>query len=160
MIHTIEKIIEYISMVTLLIMVVIVFSQVLTRYIFNFTPRWSEETAVILMIWFGFISVAMGVKKGTHLSISFLVNLFPITIRKYFFILDELMILIFGYFITVNGADLSINTLASILPGTELPATVEYMPLPISGVMIMIYSILRIIDLITNKNIAFGGENP
>lgn len=150
--NTIDTIIEYICMGTLAILVCIVFYQVFTRYILHFTPRWSEETCVILMIWLGFISLAIGVKKGTHLSISALVNLFPKPMQKIVFYIDEIAVLIFGVMLVIYGQQLSAFTMSSTLPATQLPSGVLYACLPVSGVLIIAYTIMIISNLILEKN--------
>ena len=149
--NKIDDIIEYLCMGTLVILVCIVFMQVFTRYVLKFTPLWSEETSVILLIWLGFVTMAIGVKKGMHLSISALVNLFPKPLQKIIFYFDELAVMIFGVILFIYGKDLAEQTMSSTLPATQLPEGVLYSILPISGFLIIIYTIMRILDLILNK---------
>jgi TRAP-type transport system small permease protein len=150
--NTIDTIIEYICMCTLAVLVCIVFYQVFTRYILHFTPRWSEETCVLLMIWLGFVTLAIGVKKGIHISISALVNLFPKPMQRVIFFLDELVVMLFGVMLVIYGQQLSAFTMSSTLPATQLPSGVEYACLPVSGVLIIAYTIMRISNLIIEKN--------
>lgn len=149
--NKIDDIIEYLCMGTLVILVCIVFMQVFTRYVLKFTPLWSEETSVILLIWLGFVTMAIGVKKGMHLSISALVNLFPKPLQKIIFYFDELAVMIFGVILFIYGKDLAEQTMSSTLPAMQLPEGVLYSILPISGFLIIIYTIMRILDLILNK---------
>lgn len=149
--NKIDNVIEYLCMATLVILVCIVFTQVFTRYVLGFTPRWSEETAVILMIWLGFITTAIGVKKASHLSISAVVDLLPKPVQKVVFCFDELAVMTYGIILFVYGKDLTIHTMTSTLPATQLPAGVLYAVLPVAGVMIIIYTIVRIFDLVLNK---------
>ena len=149
--NKIDDIIEYLCMGTLVILVCIVFMQVFTRYVLKFTPLWSEETSVILLIWLGFITMAIGVKKGMHLSISAVVNLLPKSFQKVIFYFDELAVMLFGVILFIYGKDLAEQTMSSTLPATQLPEGVLYSILPISGFLIIIYTIVRIIDLILNK---------
>lgn len=149
--NKIDNIIEYLCMATLVILVCIVFYQVFTRYVLGFTPRWSEETAVILMIWLGFITMAIGVKKASHLSISAVVDLLPKPAQKVIFYFDELAVMAFGIILFVFGKDLSAQTMSSTLPATQLSSGVLYAVLPVSGAMIIIYTIVRILDLILDK---------
>lgn len=147
-----ESFIEYLSMGALIGMVLLIFTQVFTRYVLHFVLRWSEESAIILMIWLGFISVAIGVKRGTHLTISAIVNLFPKPVQQVINIMDELAVLIFGVAVTIYGRELSAFTMSSTMPATQLPSGVVYAILPVSGVMIICYTILRILDQIFSKN--------
>lgn len=149
--NKIDNLIEYLCMATLVILVCIVFTQVFTRYVLGFTPRWSEETAVILMIWLGFITTAIGVKKASHLSISAVVDLLPKPAKKVIFYFDELAVMFYGIILFIYGKDLTINTMDSTLPATQLPAGVLYAVLPVAGVMIIIYTIVRIFDLALDK---------
>lgn len=149
--NKVDNVIEYICMVTLVILVCIVFFQVFTRYILGFTPRWSEETAVILMIWLGFITTAIGVKRGTHLSISAVVDLFPKSVQNIISYIDELAVMFFGIILLIYGRDLTIHTMTSTLPATQLPAGVLYAALPVAGFMIIIYTIARILEKLTQK---------
>lgn len=149
--NKIDNVIEYLCMATLVILVCIVFTQVFTRYVLGFTPRWSEETAVILMIWLGFITTAIGVKKASHLSISAVVDLLPKSVQKIVFCFDELAVMAYGIILFIYGKDLTIHTMSSTLPATQLPAGVLYAVLPVAGVMIIIYTIVRIFDLVLNK---------
>jgi len=147
----IDNVIEYLCMITLVVLVCIVFTQVFTRYVLGFTPRWSEETAVILMIWLGFVTMAIGVKKASHLSISAIVDLLPKSAQKVVFYFDELAVMAFGIILFVYGKDLSSQTMNSTLPATQLPTGFLYLVLPVSGVMIIFYTIIRILDLILDK---------
>lgn len=149
--NKIDDIIEYLCMGTLVILVCIVFMQVFTRYVLKFTPLWSEETSVILLIWLGFVTMAIGVKKGMHLSISAVVNLFPKPLQKIIFYFDELAVMLFGVILFIYGKDLAEQTMSSTLPATQLPEGVLYSILPVSGFLIIIYTIMRIFDLILNK---------
>jgi len=149
--NKIDNIIEYLCMGTLVALVCIVFMQVFTRYFLKFTPRWSEETSVILLIWLGFITMAIGVKKGMHLSISAIVDLLPKPVQKIIYYFDELAVMVFGIVLFIYGKDLSAATMSSTMPATQLPSGVLYAVLPVSGVMIIIYTIVRITDLILDK---------
>ena len=148
----IESFLEHVCMFTLVVMVVLIFVQVFCRYILKFTPRWSEETAVILMIWVAFIGMALGVKRGIHLTITFFVELFPKLLKKIILIADELCVMVFGIVIIIYGIDLVYNTMDSTLAATQLPSSVIYAVLPVAGVLIVIYTFARAINLILNKN--------
>jgi len=147
----IDTIIEYICSGILVVIVCLVFSQVFCRYVLRFTPSWSEETSTILMIWMGFIACAIGVKKGTHLTISAVVDLFPKKVQKIFYYFDEIAVLIFGLIMVRYGGELSNHTMMSIMPATQIKTGVLYMCIPIAGVMISLYSIERIINLAVNR---------
>jgi hypothetical protein len=47
------------SVVAMSVMLVIIFAQVVTRYLFNYTPEWSEELARFLFVWVVFLGSAL-----------------------------------------------------------------------------------------------------
>lgn len=151
LLNGIDVIIEYICCGILVFLICLVFSQVFCRYVLRFTPSWSEETSVILMIWMGFIACAIGVKKGIHLTITAFVGLFPKKVQKVIFYLDEIAVLIFGLIMVRYGAELSSHTMMSIMPATQIKTGFLYMCIPIAGVMIVVYCIVRIINLALNR---------
>ena len=154
--NIVEAVIEYICMGTLGIMVVIVFSQVVCRYVFKFTPRWSEETSIICMIWISMLGLALGVRRNIHLAITEVVNLFPKTLRRFIYCFDEVAMIVFGVTITIYGAELSSVTMSSTLPATQLPSGVLYAILPIMGVLVTIFSVINLFNVIFNKNTSLG----
>lgn len=66
-----NKLVEYLGMMLLLIMTVIVSWVVFSRFVLNKTPAWGEEGALLCMVWFGFLCMALGVRDNRHISIEF-----------------------------------------------------------------------------------------
>ena len=133
----VEKTLEFLSMGMLLAMVVIICYQVVMRFVFNDSPSWTEEIAILLMIWFGILSIPIGVKLHLHIGIEYLFNLFPPTGRYVVSRLIYLLIAGFGLVMIVYGLELVEFTSMSTLPATKLPSAVEYAVIPISGVLLI-----------------------
>lgn len=143
-IQNIEKILEVLTMILLTSMVLIIGFQIFNRYLLGTTPKWSEALSLLFMIWFSFIGMALGVEKGIHLSIEYFVDKLNKRNKKIIYIINDVLIAIFGIVITINGWDLSVMASKSIMPSLGLPRTYMYIIMPICGVMITIYSILNI----------------
>lgn len=135
--HSIERLLEYLAMAMLLAMVVIICYQVVLRYVFNRSPSWSEEIAILLMIWFGMLSIPIGVRLNIHIGIEFIYNMFPQ--RMQWMISRFIFLLIggFGVVMLFSGAELVEFMMMSTLPATKLPSAVEYIVIPISGLMLI-----------------------
>ena len=52
----------------------IVFFGVLRRYILNAPLVWGYELSILLFMWVGFLSMAMGYQKNRHRSITFIID--------------------------------------------------------------------------------------
>ena len=61
------------SKLVLLVIVVVVSVQVFCRF-FKHSIMWSEEVALLLMVWTAFIAMAIGVEKDLQSSITIVVN--------------------------------------------------------------------------------------
>ncbi|SNR96721.1 TRAP-type C4-dicarboxylate transport system, small permease component [Anaerovirgula multivorans] len=142
-----SNLLEYIGMIFLVAMTLIVSYQVFSRQILNTSPRWAEEVSLILMIWFGFIGIALGVRKGIHLSIEYFVSLLPPSLQKIIIKLDQVLVCGFGLFCAVYGAKLVKATGGSTLPATQWPASTSYLMVPVCGVMIICYSLAQIFGI-------------
>ena len=68
----VNKFIELFSMSLLVLMTVIVTITVFTRYFLHMTPGWSDESALLCMVWFGFLSMAIGTRDHLHIRITIL----------------------------------------------------------------------------------------
>ena len=135
------------SQIVLVIIVVVVSAQVISRKFLGTSIRWSEEVALFFMIWMAFISMAVGVQKGLHIAVGFFFNHFPPMLAKIITKIDYLIILSFGAFMVYYGALLVQSTMSSTLPATQWPAGVEYLMIPVSGVFIVYFSLISLFGL-------------
>ena len=55
---------------------------VIGRYVpFIRNPRWTQELAILCMVWLCFVSSGYAIKNGLHVRMTILVNLFPAKVR-------------------------------------------------------------------------------
>jgi len=133
----IEKTLEFLSMGMLMAMVAIICYQVVMRFVFNDSPSWTEEVAILLMIWFGILSIPIGVKLHLHIGIEYLFNKFTPMGQYVISRLIYLLIAGFGLVMIVYGLELVNFMTMSTLPATKLPSAVEYAVIPASGVLLI-----------------------
>ncbi len=130
------------AMVLLVAMVIIVFTNVVLRYGFKSGIRWAEEMSLVIVIWFTFISMALGVKENLHINISLL----PRKLGYNFFVVLDLLkngLQVFlGSILVIYGWRLTVNGHKSRLPATHIPNSVNYLVLPIVGIFIILYAAL------------------
>lgn len=138
----------YLAIIQLLAMTIIVSLQVFCRYFLGFSLRWADEVALILVIWFSFISLAIGVKNRLHISIELFTMKLPEKILKnYIMRLTYLCTLIAGIVMIYYGILLVQNGMMSTLPGTGFTSSVEYIFVPVSGVLVVYDSIMDLLGL-------------
>lgn len=146
-----EKIISYIAMVFLVIMILIVTMTVFTRYFLNYTYRWSDEIALLMMIWFGFIGIALGVKSSIHLSIEYFMSLIPDRYQVWIYQIENILVGLFGWYMMRFGIQLYNSTRMTRLPATQWSRGLLFIMLPVSGGFVLVYSIAKMFNIIKRK---------
>lgn len=147
-----ERLISYLAMIFLVAMILIVSTTVFTRYLFNFTFRWTDEVALLMMIWFGFLGMALGVKNSVHLSIEYFMSLFPENYQKYIYKFEDILVGLFGGFMLKYGWDLYNATKATVLPATQWTRGLLFIMFPLSGILILIYSIAKFFGILSEEH--------
>ncbi|NCB00773.1 MAG: TRAP transporter small permease [Spirochaetia bacterium] len=143
-----KKILDYVfswalrlAMVLLVLMVLIVFSNVVLRYGFNSGIRWSEEVALIIVIWFTFIAMALGVKENLHINITILPKKLPRIFNDILNILKYVLEIFIGIILFYYGYGVTKNAARSSLPATGISNAINYIIVPIAAVFITLYAL-------------------
>ena len=118
-------------------MVLLIAANVFMRYVLNSGITWSEEVALVFVVWFTFIALALGVKQRLHISLCLLPEKISPKIDFLLSKLTDIVILFMGYIMIHYGWILVQFTSRSILPATGVPASVLYFPLVLSGVLVL-----------------------
>ena len=66
----------------LVVITVIIPWGVFTRYVLNYGSSWPEPMAVLLMIWFSFVSAAICYREGLHIGVGVLPSALQGTPRR------------------------------------------------------------------------------
>jgi TRAP-type C4-dicarboxylate transport system permease small subunit len=148
----IDTFFESFSMLALLAMIVIVTVQVLTRKLFNFVLYWSEEVTLLLLVWFSFLGIAIGFREHLHMAIDTFTAKLP---KKFNWWLDRFIYactFAFGMYLIISGTEFTQLMNESTLAATKLPNSVIYVVMPITGVLVCIYSFLQLIGIDTKRH--------
>lgn len=128
------------AMVLLVAMVVIVFLNVVFRYGFNSGIRWSEEVSLVIVIWFTFIAMALGVKENLHISITLLPKKLPRVINDTLNFIKYVIEMGIGSIMFYYGIKLTMNGARSKLPATGISNAINYLVVPIAAFFIFLYA--------------------
>lgn len=143
--------VEHVGMVLLVLMVLVVCFAVVTRYFFSYTPSWSEETALLCMVWFGFLSMALGVRDDLHLSITILDRVTPKPAQKFLALFKYVCTAGFGIFMATQGMKMVKVGLMNRFPGLQITSAWLYSAVPVAGIAIVIYSVEKFFGIISGK---------
>lgn len=126
--------------------------QIVARMILGDPSTVSEELLTYSFTWMALLASAYVFGKKDHMRMGFLADKLTGTPRKVLEILIEILLMVFTGTVLIYGG-LSIMKLTMIQKTASLgiPMGVIYTILPVTGVVIFIYSILNIIDLCAGK---------
>ncbi len=103
---------------------ILLFVNVVLRYVFSSSPTWAEEVIRYTMIWITFIGGSVCVRNYLHVGIDIFVVNAPSTVKKTLTVLSELASSLFCFIITYYGYE---NTMLVIDTSQKSPAL--YMPM-------------------------------
>lgn len=87
------KLLEFLIVAMLFAMVVMVFGNVLMRYVFDTGITVSEEMSRYCFIWLTYLGAMVAMREGGHLGMDTLVKVLPVTGKKVCLFLSEVLML-------------------------------------------------------------------
>jgi TRAP-type C4-dicarboxylate transport system permease small subunit len=137
---------EYLMILMLAVSTVLIFVQVVMRYVFGYSLSWSEELARYMFVWQTWVSTGYAVKKRRHIRITSLVDLTTGAKRA----LLELIVLSIWFAFSVFLGYESVLLCKMLYAGGHgqmstamgLPMWIAYLSVPV-GSIIMAYQVVR-----------------
>ncbi|MGE4484407.1 MAG: TRAP transporter small permease [Oscillospiraceae bacterium] len=141
-------------------MVVLVFINVVARYVFSYTFVSFEEIARILFVWCTYLGAAEAIKEGTHIRVDIFINALSPMARKVVAIIANLFV-DFALVITIKVMmKLIIVNISNPLPLTRIPYGVVQAIIPASMVIMLAVNILKLFQIFRKQPVSDqeGGE--
>lgn len=146
MIKFIKSLVDHINALLYALMIIVVFIQVVFRYVFNRPLTTSEEIARYIFIWLVMLGSAAAMWDRDHISLTFLLDKFPKTIKKILLIAIDILVAILIYLVLVKeGLNITRITMNQISPATGISIGWIYISLPVSGILMLLALLFRII---------------
>lgn len=136
------KALEWFAIICMSVLTVIVFMDVVMRYIFHQGFSWSQEVSTIMMVWFSLIGMAIGIYEKIHISIEMFTSKWSAKALGVLETINHLLIAGFGGLMVYYGIQIMTITKLSTLPATKLPSSVLYVILPLSGILVFLNGLL------------------
>ncbi len=156
---TITKILEYILITLMVLIVIDVTWQIFTRFLLKHPSSYTEELAGFLLIWIGLLGASYALYTKAHLGIDILTTRLQGTKRQGAEILIYSIVMLFALFVLVIGGIRLViltYTLKQISPAMGIPIAYVYLVLPLTGILMMYFSIVFIVNAIRKS----PGETP
>jgi len=132
-------------------MVVLIFINVIGRYVFSFTFVSFEEIARILFVWCTYLGSAVAMKESTHIRVDIIINLLPPVVRRVVDVLANLLIS-FILILTIRAMmNLVIMNIANPLPLTRIPYGVVQGIIPAAMAVMLVVNVIHLIQMFQKK---------
>jgi len=133
-------------------MALIVIANVFSRYVLNFSLKWSAELARYCMVWAAFLGAVVLVHYGEHLAVDLLERGLKGVPQKVLRILIILGSIIFFLIQTVYGIVLVHLTRGQVASSLRvLPMNAVYAIIPISGLLMIFVSVVKLHSLLAKQ---------
>ncbi len=135
-----------------LAMVILTCWQVLTRYVLKNPSSWSEELVSYLFAWMALLGSSLVVGERGHMNIPLLMDRLNPDARKCLAIFSEIVAFLFaGIILVFGGVQITSLAMGQMTSSLGIAIGFFYLVLPISGILNIIYTILNIVEILTEK---------
>ncbi len=148
----IDIVLSSVCAIIFVFMVIVGTYQIAVRYFLGKPSTVSEELLTYSFTWMALLASAYIFGKRDHMRMGFLADKLKGTIKKVLEIVIECLIMILaGGVMVYGGIKIMDLTMTQVTASLGVPMGVVYAVVPLSGILIVIYSILNIIDLAKGK---------
>jgi TRAP-type C4-dicarboxylate transport system permease small subunit len=134
-----DRLIEAACAVAVVALTVTVSLQVFNRFVLKTPLAWSEDLAMLLFQWVVFLGAALGVKRLRHFGIELVVRKFPERMRHWVELATPAVMAVVALVMIVQGWTLVGFNRNRTFPTMDLTYTWAFLPIPLAGVLILIY---------------------
>lgn len=137
--------------VLFVLMTVIGTYQIVTRYCFNRPSTVSEELLTYSFTWMALLASAYVFGKRDHMRMGFLADQISGPARKILEAASDIMTFLLAAVVMLyGGSAITKLTMIQKTASLQVPMAYIYVMVPISGVLIMIFSIMNLVDTCHN----------
>jgi len=141
----------------LVVLVICVQWQVVGRYLLNDSPTWTEPFALLLVLYITALAVAVGVRDAGHLGMESVVVLLPKAAQRVAEALIHLCVIAFAVLMAAAGWEWLTLKWDEPKPMLGAPEGMDFLPLVISGALIVLFCIEHLIALWRGQAIEEAG---
>lgn len=142
----INKIEEILLVLMFIAMVLVIFFQVIMRYVFSNSLSWSEELGKFLFVWISWIGISIGQVKGEHIKITLLVDKLPEKMQHLMNILSDLTVIWICLVTAYYSTTLIVSQNGVNYAGIKISMSFGYLSVFIGCILMIFRCIITIIE--------------
>ena len=138
-IDIIENIHEKVMIVLYIIIVIVVFIEVIARYIFHSSLLWSTELVSFTFIWLVFLSASHAVKEHSHFVLDLASDFLPKTVIKIFDVIVSIVLYVVVFIFIIFGYQFMLVCGSGFSSALGIRLGWLYQIVPLSAILMLIY---------------------
>ena len=146
----VDRVATFLAVVALAAMTAVTTLQIVCRFFFT-ALSWSEELSRYLMVWLTFLGASMGVKRGTHIAVTFAVSPLAPRWRQGLALLVQLLALYFFLLVALYGWKLMNLQAFQVSAGLGVSMRYVYVSLPVGGLLCAVHIVSEILQLLSGE---------
>lgn len=129
---------------SMIVMVILIFLQVFTRYVLGDAMSWTEEASRYLFIWLIFLSVGIAFVEKRHIAIDLIMERLPKTLQRVLQQFVYILLMALSVFLLIQGYLLveQMQTFNQKSATLQIPMWIVYTSLPVG----FLFAILRLVQ--------------
>lgn len=152
-----SRLLQWVLTGMLLVMALVTFAQIISRYLLKYPLVWSEELSLLLMVWITFLGSVLVLERHEHIGIDLLVEKVPQTAKRAVQIVGFGLVFLFNCVLTYGGFVMVNKTIDSITPGLKVSVGWQYGGVLLGGLLLAMVSLEQFIRAWIDKE-QKGGE--
>jgi TRAP-type C4-dicarboxylate transport system permease small subunit len=125
---------------------IVVFLQVLFRYVFHLPLFWTEETARYCLIWASMLGAGCALRSGQHIAVSYMVDRLPAGLYSATMRLAQIFVLAIIVVILWGGVELVFITRNQISPALRIPMSYPYLAMPTGALFMLVHQLALLFE--------------
>jgi len=141
--------------VLLVAILAVCFTAVVMRYCFNSPLSWSEEVIIVLLVWFGYLCMSVETYNDTNIAITGVYTKLPAKVQKACDVMRHVILSVFFYLMASNSWKIFVLNSRKRLPASQWNQGLQYFPIVLGGVLMLVFSVLNLIGALINEKRVF-----
>lgn len=139
----IYKILYWICSMLMLSMAMLIFAQVIARYVFSQSLTWSEEIGRYIFVWMSFLGMAVAIRAKAHVALDILLKYVGAQTKRRLVLINGICIATLSGVMIYSGVKLVLLGGRQSSAALQLPMDMVYLVIPVSGMLMMYFIIVE-----------------
>ncbi len=145
-----NRVAEYLVIFLVAGISLLIFVQVIFRYVLNHSLFWSEELARYILMWITFVGASVGFKRKGHIGIDFIYKKVKGKVKIWFTIIIDASIVVLAFVMLLYGIKLTLFVWIQSSPALLLSMSFPYASIAVGGLLILFHSLVFLTEDITS----------